>query len=548
MKPLSSSSASSQQSLVAAATGGGGRKKHQPKLYVEWDTNFDGQWEMEESNPIKDFLNAQRHPLMEDGVEAGSLIATGQQDYDNVFKMNRSEVNEEQTMLIKSFLTKKATTTATEDDRDEEQHKNSFSSESNQQPQSQPIVGSFGFGDENEEFLPLSPHEMEGRRRLFERETRGGDAEQGSWVNSYLPEREPEEPTATEFDANLNAFKAKFTNTNIRNLWSDELKSEDACVSMQHQPPPMNVNSFWQNYNKHLYEIQDPGHGQVSLNSLENVFNAPAAAAAPWPMDSDWQSNNNTNAKTTQMTIWSNEEQNDFGSDLQQDFLQQYNEHMAAAYKKQLAYGGTTGSVVSSSESNGDLLSGTWSTEESSLLGGNTTAGAAMGSDFDQLYFGGGGGVGFPEYSCNWPLGQEAQYVDMAVDGNNNNTVSGEEEPEVMEMVVNLKLEQSIAMLNHSSTSSFAKVDRKALMISGGGFRGQMSTATDVMRNRGVDAGIQQQQSDRMRNAAAAASGASTITNMTSLYGSFAQNPAENLLNSEKTHFRPIKQVSEILL
>lgn len=74
--------------------------------------------------------------------------------------------------------------------------------------------------------------------------------------------------------------------------------------------------------------------------------------------------------------------------------------------------------------------------------------------------------------------------------------------------VANLKLEQSIAMINHSKTSSFAKVDRRL-----------------AVKGRGPGP-------------------SSSITNMSSLYGSFKQNSMENLLTSERTHFRPIKQVS----
>lgn len=132
-------------------------------------------------------------------------------------------------------------------------------------------------------------------------------------------------------------------------------------------------------------------------------------------------------------------------------------------------------------------------------VGGGGSLDASMNDrELEQLYY----SSSFP--GCDYDLAPEAN-IGQTVDNQLHQSIRDGM------MAADLKLEQSIAMINHSSTSSFAKVDRKW-----------------------TAAGVGPRPHDS----------SSSITNLSSLYGSFKQNSMENLLTSERTHFRPIKQVS----
>lgn len=527
---VAAANTANQHHLQNQLSFGSNRKKSSNSKWVEWDTNFSGQWEMEEKDPIKEFLNAQRggahgqqqqqnHHQQSDceSVTSGSVQTTTTDDagYDNVFKMKRSDVNQEQTMLIKSFLTQSVATA----------NKNAQFMMAPPAPGPQPNALGFGF-ESAEEFLNLSttePNEAEdGHRRLFEREV---SAESFGVTSSVGMEE-----VNTEFDAKLESFKAKF-NTNIRNLWSqeeqggmqDESMMDSGEFDHQRQQPhqPLSLNSFWQNYNKHLYDVQENNN----CHSLEQTqsFNS-------WPMTE-------AEKPVNTMAIWSNSEEYENPAATQL-CLQQYNEHMAAAYMKQLAFSGPEGGNTGGAggQWNGQLTAGEpmdlfatagagiWSTEGCSSLN-SSGGGGGNGGDLEHLYY----SAGLADY--NMLAGPESMMMGGVggggcVDSNNNNS-NGQNVVEAE----NLKLEQSIAMINHSTTSSFAKVDRKGYV--GFGSSGRYS---------GSGSGGSSSLSGMSRNGNGG--GASSITNMSSLYGSFKQNSMENLLTSERTHFRPIKQVS----
>lgn len=352
---------------------------------MEWDTNFSGQWEMEEQDPIKEFLNAQRTTktaataaAASDCESMASVQLRGDDGYDNVFKMKRSDVNEEQTMLIKSFLKQKTMNCDTT--------KNTASS--TEMMQMPPLeadkeeVVAFGFNlVETEEYFNLiSPIEGAVQRngtspaggrggRLFEREV-SSELSSLSHGMSVGVEVE-EERLASEFDAKLDAFKAKF-DTNIRNLWSQEGAEVEVVVDDKareeqefQQQQPMSVNSFWQNYNKHLYEVvQDGGVANCALDSNNNCDgNDVLLMNGGWLMGGGVgsgvlgpQPENSFNLNTFQQqshnlhqgqptTIWSNndlseyEEQQQAEVESRRHCMQQYNEHMAAAYQKQMELG-----------------------------------------------------------------------------------------------------------------------------------------------------------------------------------------------------------------
>lgn len=498
---------------------------------------------MEEQDPIKEFLNAQRKTTTntttsDNDCESVTTTTTDDAGYDNVFKMKRSDVNEEQTMLIKSFLTKQMDPqilpTATNEMPPQAAHPHP--------PHHPPVAFGFGF-EAAEEFLSLSAEENNtgARRRLFEREVSAESLVVMSGMNSLAGEQQQqcytlEEPT-TEFDAKLDAFKAKF-DTNIRNLWSEEGQGEEGDEEEENYPqqqqPPMSVNSFWQNYNKHLYEFQDNASLMNSLETSQN-FNA---GGGGWPMDMMGQHQQEapnmfkSNSKPPSMAIWSNNEYEEAATAAasSQICLQQYNERMAAAYQKQMAFGAATDDVDHQLHPvdlfGATMGAGGWSNESCNSMGGGAGGGmdAMMmnNGELEQLYYSTG-------FVADYNVGAERDVVD---DNNNNNNRGGGAGggPEA-----NLQLEQSIAMINHSSTSSFAKVDRQVMAMMGGGGSGSNSRA---------GGGGQSARGGGSSLSSSASSSSVAITNMSSLYGSFKQNSTENLLTSERTHFRPIKQVS----
>lgn len=74
-----------------------------------WDENFTDAWEMG-PDPIQEFKMQQQQHQSETVASTTTAKPTAPQrevdDFDNVFKMHRSDVNQEQTMLIKSLLQK----------------------------------------------------------------------------------------------------------------------------------------------------------------------------------------------------------------------------------------------------------------------------------------------------------------------------------------------------------------------------------------------------------------------------------------------------------
>lgn len=557
------------QSAAQSVAGCGTNRKKQP--YVEWDTNFSGQWEMEERNPIQEFMKAQRTAttkttLFSTSDNACESVASGSvrtseapvtaNGYDNVFKMKCSDVNEEQTMLIKNFLTQNQSTpsqksnnlTATKQQH-HRQHQTAMSSKYDRTEMPPPPTFGFGF-DAAEEYFNLSLTEEEQgdtHRRLFEREVSSESLTASSGGGgSVFPFHSGgvtdmiEEPT-TEFDAKLDAFKAKF-DTNIRNLWSDDVTGTEHGEEEHDQQQPMSVNSFWHNYNKHLYEFQDN-------NGAAESFTSSSGGGGGWPQarmeEQQHLSYDQLGQKAVPaLAIWSNSE----FEDPQTSNLHSYNEHMAAAYNKQLAYGGGGGALdnnehidlfatcaSAAAAAAGGGVAGSWSTTSDCTAEGLNYDVLMNNDELEQLYY----SSGFPSVGDLQSFGLHHQDALMeSIDDNNNinNQNHNDSSSEVANIV---KLEQSIAMINHSSTSSFAKVDKKMLgMVAGmsrggegGGGGGSSSDGAGLNGARG--------------GSLSASSSSTAITNMSSLYGSFKQNSMENLLTSERTHFRPIKQVSE---
>lgn len=346
---------------------------------------------MEEQDPIKEFLNAQRTTktaaaaTASDCESMASVQLRRDDGYDNVFKMKRSDVNEEQTMLIKSFLKQKTmncdttTNTASTDMMQMPMRRGGEEADKEE-------VAAFGFNlVETEEYFNLiSPIEggapqngtspAGGRGgRLFEREV----SSELSSLSHGMSVGVEDERLASEFDAKLDAFKAKF-DTNIRNLWSQEGadgEAGDKAVGEEQelqQQQPMSVNSFWQNYNKHLYEFQDGGQGGQVTNSLLDINNNSQGTGGGGGndvlmMNGGWlmgggvgsgvlgPQENSFNLGTFQQqqqpshgqptTIWSNNDLNEYEEQQQAEVesrrhcMQQYNEHMAAAYQKQMQLG-----------------------------------------------------------------------------------------------------------------------------------------------------------------------------------------------------------------
>lgn len=311
--------------------------------YVEWDTNFSGNWEMEQ-DPIKEFMNKQRvasdgdFEPMNNGSERKKEVTDD--GYDNVFKMKRSDVNEEQTMLIKSFLSKPTTATTNNEVKEIARNTNLNHLDN---------ASMFGMHVEPEDYFNLiSPIESaslmaaaangnqfesrsgnwspgEEKRRLFEREV---SSESLVGKESIANEEE----TPTEFDANLDAFNAKF-GTNIKNLW----KQDEAGANEDAAAQPLSLNSFWQNYNKHLYEFQDaPPQQNDSLNSGGWPMAATSINVGPGSGEAFHHQQNVFSSQRQTNAIWSNDDLNEYEDP--QNSIQQYHEHMAAAYNKQMSF------------------------------------------------------------------------------------------------------------------------------------------------------------------------------------------------------------------
>lgn len=360
---------------------------HHRSKNIEWDTNFSGQWEMGERDPIKEFLNAQRGAGGGGGgttsdSESMASVQLRDDGYDNVFKMRRSDVNEEQTMLIKSFLQPKMIPTNTN------QSQTKTANNKNE--------ATFGFNlVETEEYFNLispiqgaaaandgsgaSPSSSSRGGRLFDRRREGAGPVVANAVTAES--LEDEMLSNSEFDAKLDAFKAKF-DTNIRNLWSqneeDEVDGRGGGVEESLQP--MSLNSFWQNYNKHFYDFPEGsgsvgghvtgGGGAPSLDGNNNNhpqqqqlqvqgedvpmmngngvgggggwFMGNSAGAAQENMNTFQQQQQQQQEmlgycpdRQQSMTIWSNNELNDCHEQVEV----RLQEHMAAAYQKQLEMG-----------------------------------------------------------------------------------------------------------------------------------------------------------------------------------------------------------------
>lgn len=137
-------------------------------------------------------------------------------------------------------------------------------------------------------------------------------------------------------------------------------------------------------------------------------------------------------------------------------------------------------------------------------VGGGSLDASMNDRELEQLYY------SSSFRGCDYDLSASEANIGQTVDSQlHQNVRDGMIAAAATEAAADIKLEQSIAMINHSSTGCFAKVDRQ-WMAAGAGPRSRDS---------------------------------SSITNLSSLYGSF-KNSTENLLTSERTHFRPIKQVS----
>lgn len=233
-----------------------------------WDTNFTGTWEMDH-DPIKEFIMLQndgensrnRRHSESDAASKAILSDDSSADhhddssFDNLFKMPRSDVNEEQTLLIKNLL-KKSTTTVENKISSVDTSKSgcNFPTSSyslpymeHQPPRTTDLNANgllFGTAIRDEGYatpdtLTSSQSEVDSRR-LYEREI----------STESLDNNEDDE-------VDLVRFKAKF-NRNVEQIWNDAQQRDGEAEMHEMESEQCNISSFWQKYHKHRYDFKQP--------------------------------------------------------------------------------------------------------------------------------------------------------------------------------------------------------------------------------------------------------------------------------------------------